>query len=130
MTIASLKQEIARLRELEKKATPKPWMISQETINGKSMGVGPICGYDFNALNQEPKDPDLLLTSILRNSLPRLLAILEAALEVVEAAREIVDRANAHDAIEPNSDYGNATSACANIVLAKLQAFDKIVGER
>lgn len=73
-------QDVAAMVKRAEAATPGPWPISDDTINGRIMSIGPICGYDFDALECRAGDPDAVFISHARDDLPALAAALESAM--------------------------------------------------
>lgn len=67
------KERIAQLLALCNAATEGPWDIPEGNLNGCAYAVGPIAGYDFDALSLRPNDPDLLFTAEARTAVPELL---------------------------------------------------------
>lgn len=79
-----MKQFIERLRELEEAATPAPWIVEHACVNGP---VYRIAG------EYEPVIPqDAKLIAEMRNALPKLLAVVEAA-KGATAERDKIKRA-------------------------------------
>jgi hypothetical protein len=70
---------IESIRKRLEAAMPGPWEISDTDINGHTMRVGPIAGYDYDALMAGADDPDIQLIAHAPTDLALLLEVAEAA---------------------------------------------------
>ncbi len=70
------KNRMSRLGEIETRlnaSTPGPWEISEHELNGRCCGVGPIQGYDGDALDLMPDDPDVKFIAHARTDMELLI---------------------------------------------------------
>lgn len=68
-------EELSRIEALANAATPGPWEVSDsEPLNGCIWSVGPICGYDGDALGLRVGDPNADFVAAAREDVPKLIA--------------------------------------------------------
>jgi hypothetical protein len=65
------------IRARERAATRGPWRIPDGDLNGRIWAIGPIAGYDYDAL--EVSDEDAEFVGHARTDIPLLLAVATAA---------------------------------------------------
>jgi hypothetical protein len=76
-----------RLAEIKARlaaATPGPWEIPEGSLNGNAWAIGPIVGYDYDALGVTADDPNAMLVS----HAPADIAWLVAEIERLRGADE------------------------------------------
>lgn len=75
---------IAETLRLDAEATSAPWEIPEGDLNGCIWAIGPIQGYDGDALDMSPGCANAALVSSYRTSAPRLARMLRVALEKLD----------------------------------------------
>lgn len=113
--------KIARLRELEAKATPAPWDIDHDARQGGADQIvefrsGRTLTIAFGTSNGNEDDLPLIVS--VRNALPHLLAIAEAAKHVATSAQ--IMRVNGKPAEKTLVD-----AEWIGILLQKITAFEE-----
>lgn len=120
------KPSLRALRELHEKATPGPWVAESDDTPNRCAGITGPTQYDDAAYSGDivvtdsgvypPRMPDATLIVALRNALPALLAIAEAARAWADEPYYPKEQENFHSQMLRHSGRAKALRATLALV--------------